>query len=126
MLERHECSTIGETAADPLRAIEAIGGIDAVLAVMRAGGPRARKAAARYVRLNVRRYPARWADLREGFLMGLQDPDPITRSATLWLVQDLGSAAADLIPEIRALLNDDSPEVRLQAQAALRRLGANR
>jgi hypothetical protein len=121
MLERHECSTIGEAADNPMEDLERIGGLDAALSVMRAGGPRARRAAALHVRLNARRHPDRWSDVRAAFLMGLQDPDPITRWATLTLIEQAGLMGADLLPDVRPLLNDAEPNVRAMAHQVARR-----
>jgi hypothetical protein len=123
MLEKNWCSTIGEAADDPMDDIERIGGLDAVLSVMRAGGPRGRSAAALYVRLNAHRHPARWTEVRPAFRMGLQDREPIIRSATLALIEQAGSIAADLVPEVRPLLADDSSEVRARARAVRFRFG---
>jgi HEAT repeat protein len=52
----------------------------------------------------------------------LDDPDPRHRQNALGSLRLNGLKAVDAIPEIARLLNDNDPEVRMEAQRAIDRL----
>ncbi len=117
------CPDGGEGADDTAADIDAIGGIDPLVVVMKDGnGPLGRTHAAWYLRRSLSKHRDRVADLKRAFAGGLKSNDGLVRQASVEALGDLGRAATDVRQEVEKLLNDPSIQVRTSASEALKKI----
>jgi hypothetical protein len=64
------------------------------------------------------------ADVKRVFAAALGSSSDTLRRAAVQNLPEFGTAAADLEPQVRSLLNDRYPEIRASAAAALRAIRA--
>jgi len=117
MMDNTECVEFGSGLNE--FQIEKIGGIDALIDVMKNGTPRVRTSTAWYLKNSASSHPESTPELRRAFGAGLQDEEAGVREASTLALGELRPQPTEFLPQLIRLLNDSSPDVRVAAVRAI-------